>query len=72
MTPLADEPALAEALVALDEAALQWREGIQLIHEDWGYPNELAWERACETLRALTVVYREVTHILPISDRCRN
>jgi hypothetical protein len=65
---LTDEPALAEALVALDEAALQWREGIQLIHEDWGYPNELAWEHACGTLKALTALYREVTQT-PVDTR---
>jgi hypothetical protein len=65
---LAGAPALAEARVTLDETERRWYEGIRLIYDDWGYPNEGAWAGACETLKALTALYRQVALPIPSLD----
>lgn len=57
---LGDDAELVEALVALEEAERLWNQAIQLIYDNWGFPAELAWERAAGTLSAAARLYRLV------------
>jgi hypothetical protein len=57
---LADDPALLELLLDLDEAEREWSRGVIAIYDDWGFPNELAWERAAAAIASAAALYRYV------------
>jgi hypothetical protein len=58
-----DDPLVAQRLLELEAAESEWSQGVQLIQDDWGFPNELAWERAGETFKAISNLYRVVVEL---------
>jgi hypothetical protein len=46
------EPELAEALIAVEEAASHWASTLKLIKDEWGLEDEDGWMSAAEFLRA--------------------
>jgi hypothetical protein len=58
---LATDERLAHALIELETAERIWAEGVRLIEEDWGYPDEFVWSHARDFFVAAAHLGAELT-----------
>jgi hypothetical protein len=52
-----EAPDLVDTLLELEEAERDWRQWLHEV-EHWGAPEAIAWDRAVQTMRAVTRAYR--------------
>lgn len=58
---LATDVVLVELLLKLETAERVWSEGVRLVVDDWGYPEEYAWSHASDFFSAAAALAEHLT-----------